>query len=131
MDVIVRTTAKGLFPFVLLLGIYIILHGHLTPGGSFPGGTIIAAGAALIVIAFGMKRLEKPISERRIHLIKGLAGVILVSVIVFESFVRGYLLPTGKAFEIWGAQQVLFLNIAGGVMVATALILIVFLIARM
>ncbi|RLE11536.1 hypothetical protein DRJ04_07885, partial [Candidatus Aerophobetes bacterium] len=40
MTRIVKTIAKFVMPPVVLFGIYMMLHGHLTPGGGFPGGVI-------------------------------------------------------------------------------------------
>jgi multicomponent Na+:H+ antiporter subunit B len=53
MTRIVRTAAGILFPFVLIFGFYIVAHGHLTPGGGFQGGAVIATGIVLLVAAFG------------------------------------------------------------------------------
>jgi multisubunit Na+/H+ antiporter MnhB subunit len=130
MDVIVRTIVKGLFPFIIIFGVYILLHGHLTPGGSFPGGVIIASGVALIAISFGLSKAERLIKEETSHIIEGLVALLLVLIVLFESFTRYTLMPTGRLFEIWSAPQVLLLNLTGGVMVSMALILIVFLIMK-
>jgi len=130
MDVIVRTVVKGLFPFVILFGVYVILHGHLTPGGSFPGGVIIASGIALLVISFDLKKAESVIKERAAHVFEGLAGLFLVFIILSLSPLRDILMPGGKAFELWSAQQVLLLNVVGGVMVSMALVTIVYLLMR-
>jgi len=130
MDIIVRTIVKGLFPFIMLFGVYILLHGHLTPGGSFPGGVIIASGVALIAISFGLRKAERVIKEETAHIIEGLVALLLVLIVLFESFARYVLMPTGMVFELWSAPQVLFLNLAGGVMVSMALILIIFLLMK-
>ncbi len=49
---LLRTGAKILFPLMLLLGIYVFVHGHLTPGGGFQGGAIIATGFLLMLITY-------------------------------------------------------------------------------
>lgn len=130
MDIIIRTITKGLFPFIILFGVYILFHGHLTPGGSFPGGVIIASGIALVAISFGLRKAERIVKEETAHIVEGLVALFLVLILLFESFVRNALMPTGKFFELWSAQQILFLNVIGGVMVSMALILIVFLMVR-
>ena len=43
---------------IFLYGIYIILHGHLTPGGGFAGGAIIAGAFILLILAFGSSALN-------------------------------------------------------------------------
>ncbi|NIO21424.1 MAG: hypothetical protein GTN76_11965 [Candidatus Aenigmarchaeota archaeon] len=130
MDVIIRTITKGLFPFIILFGVYILFHGHLTPGGSFPGGVIIASGVALLAISFGLRKAERIIKEDTAHIVEGLVALFLVFTILFESFIRGWLTPMGRVFEIWSAQQILLLNVVGGIMVSMALILIVFLLMK-
>ncbi len=62
MSKIVRTMARLLYPFVLAFGAYIVMHGHLTPGGGFQGGAVIASGLAMMVVAFG-RRSEKHVRE--------------------------------------------------------------------
>ncbi|NIO22534.1 MAG: hypothetical protein GTN38_00720 [Candidatus Aenigmarchaeota archaeon] len=130
MDIIIRTVTKGLFPFIILFGVYILFHGHLTPGGSFPGGVIIASGIALLAISFGLRKAERVIKEETAHIVEGLVALFLVLIVLFESFVRDILIPTGSVFELWSAQQILLLNVVGGMMVSMALILIVFLLMK-
>lgn len=130
MDVIVRTIVKSLFPFILVFGFFIIAHGHLTPGGSFPGGAIIATGFAMIAVAFGIRKAERLVTEKSLHVLEGVAALILVSLLLYESFIRGVLGPTGELFGLYSSPQILSLNIAGGLMVICALTLIVFLMTR-
>ena len=49
---ILKTGSYLLFPFMILFGMYIIVHGHLTPGGGFQGGAIIATGFLLMLISY-------------------------------------------------------------------------------
>ncbi|NJE30039.1 sodium:proton antiporter [Thermococcus sp. 18S1] len=49
--VIIKTTTKYLAALILTFGAYIILHGHLTPGGGFQGGAVFASGLALLIVA--------------------------------------------------------------------------------
>jgi multicomponent Na+:H+ antiporter subunit B len=130
MDVIIRTIVKGLFPFVILMGLFIIFHGHLTPGGSFPGGAIVASGFALVAVAFGIKSAERLISKKTAHLLEGLVAMILVILLLYESFIREYVVSEGEVFGFWSAPEILSLNIVGGIMVMCALILIVFLMIK-
>jgi len=130
MDVIIRTVTKGIFPFIVLLGLFIIFHGHLTPGGSFPGGAIVASGFALVAVAFGLKKAERLISEKTLHIIEGLVAMILVTLLLYESFMREHIGLTGNMFGLWSAPEILSLNVVGGLMVLCALTLIVFLMVK-
>ena len=58
-DPILRGTARVLVPVILLFGVYVILNGHLGPGGGFAGGAILGGGLILYVIAFGFEPLER------------------------------------------------------------------------
>ncbi len=59
MSVVVRTIARLLVPVALVFGTYVIMHGHLTPGGGFQGGAVAASALALIAVAFSAKDLER------------------------------------------------------------------------
>ena len=52
-DVILRYVASILIPIVFVFGIYVVLNGHLSPGGGFSGGAILGAGLILFSLAFG------------------------------------------------------------------------------
>jgi multicomponent Na+:H+ antiporter subunit B len=59
MSPIVKTITKFAFAPIFLFGSYIILHGHLTPGGGFQGGAIIGTLMALYLVAFGAMKWKK------------------------------------------------------------------------
>ena len=53
MSVIVRTTARMVAGFIFLYGIYVVSYGHLSPGGGFGGGVILACSFILLLLAYG------------------------------------------------------------------------------
>ena len=57
MDAIIKTTTRLLVPLIMVFGFYVSLHGHISPGGGFPGGVILASAFLLLVIAFTEKGL--------------------------------------------------------------------------
>lgn len=59
MSPIVKTITKFAFAPIFLFGAYIIIHGHLTPGGGFQGGAIIGTLMALYLVAFGATKWKK------------------------------------------------------------------------
>lgn len=63
MSRIVQTIAILLYPFCLVFGIYVVLHGHITPGGGFQGGAVMATGAALMIVAGLYRRQTDPAAE--------------------------------------------------------------------
>lgn len=62
-DVILQGTAFVLCPIIFIFGIYIILNGHLSPGGGFSGGAIMGSGLILYVNAFGFKKTQRFFDE--------------------------------------------------------------------
>jgi len=56
MSKIVRTVADVIYPFMAIFGVYLIIHGHLTPGGGFQGGAVVASAFAMILVAYGTTR---------------------------------------------------------------------------
>ncbi|SET06738.1 multicomponent Na+:H+ antiporter subunit B [Natronincola peptidivorans] len=58
-DLIVKTITRIIIPFIQVYGIYIVLHGHISPGGGFSGGAILGASLILYTLAFGYKDAAK------------------------------------------------------------------------
>ncbi|UCD28574.1 MAG: hypothetical protein JSV03_16075 [Planctomycetota bacterium] len=63
MSLIVKTITRLVTSFIMLFGIYIVLYGHVSPGGGFAGGVILAAGLILLLLAFGKERTLTVISH--------------------------------------------------------------------
>ena len=59
MTIIVKTISSWVKVLIVVFGVYIILFGHLTPGGGFAGGVILASSYILIMLAFGRKTAEE------------------------------------------------------------------------
>ena len=72
---IVSAGSKLIFPAIILLGAYVFIHGHLTPGGGFQGGTIIATGFLLMLIAYR----DFSISHNILSVIESFAGIGFVT----------------------------------------------------
>ncbi|MEA3491274.1 MAG: Na(+)/H(+) antiporter subunit B [Campylobacterota bacterium] len=71
---ILQVTAKLLFPIITLFGIYVMIYGHLSPGGGFQGGVIIASGVLLLLISYR----EFEVLHSLISILETLAGVSYV-----------------------------------------------------
>lgn len=63
-DLIVRTVTRIIIPFIQLYGIFIIMHGHISPGGGFSGGAILGASLILFTLAYGHKEAAKKMPHR-------------------------------------------------------------------
>ena len=73
---ILRAGSDLLFPLLLVAGLYIVIHGHLTPGGGFQGGVILAAAFFLPLLA----RPRTTPGHRWLMLIEGLAGASFITI---------------------------------------------------
>ena len=76
LSLIVRTVARLLVPFVQLFGLYVIMHGHSSPGGGFQGGVILGASAILLAVAFGVDVVRERVTLSALT-ISTSAGVLL------------------------------------------------------
>ena len=62
MTIIVKNISSFVKVLIFLFGMYIILFGHLTPGGGFAGGVIVASSYVLLMLAYGREFAEKNLS---------------------------------------------------------------------
>ena len=63
-DVILQRAAFILVPLILVFGVYIVLNGHLSPGGGFSGGAVLGSGLILYLNAFGFAKTERFFTEK-------------------------------------------------------------------
>jgi energy-converting hydrogenase B subunit I len=103
MSRIVRTAADILYPIILIFGLYIVAHGHLTPGGGFQGGAVIATGGALVIVAYNYKEVTGWLKKNVLmgQEVIGLFGFIGVGLLAFafgQVFFFNYLNASGSLF---------------------------------
>jgi multicomponent Na+:H+ antiporter subunit B len=75
-SIIITTVTRLLTPFIQLFGLYVIMHGHSSPGGGFQGGVILGAGFILIAVSFGISEARRRFSEGLIAVCSS-AGVLI------------------------------------------------------
>lgn len=63
-SVVVTTFARLVIPLTHLFALYVLVHGHESPGGGFQAGVILAAGYILMALAFGREQLDRHVNER-------------------------------------------------------------------
>jgi multisubunit Na+/H+ antiporter MnhB subunit len=129
MTVIVKKTTQLLAGLVFLYGIYIIVHGHLTPGGGFAGGVVIAGAFILVILAFGSDflNLQKEESGTTIRENVAVLIVLLLAVAGFFTGTRVFFnnfLPKGTVGELVSAGTLPLYNIFVGIEVASSIVII-------
>jgi len=116
MTLIVKTVTRLTVGLILLYGIYIVLHGHLTPGGGFAGGVIIALSFIQLMLAFGKEMALKKLSQLAASVLESLGAIMFLSIAVL-GFMGGYFffnffLQKGKPFDLFSAGIIPLCNIA-------------------
>ncbi len=121
-DVILQTVAKILVPPIIIFGIYVILGGHLGPGGGFSGGAVIGAGLILYVNAFGFAKTERFFTAKT-YKIMSFSALACYALAKSYSFYTGAnhiesVIPLGTPGAILSSGLILILNICVGIVVA-------------
>lgn len=120
-SLIVRTGSNLLFPFILLLGVYVFIHGHLTPGGGFQGGAVIASGYLLLYLAWPRRRVNRS-RFSAVESLSGLAFVVLglLGIVCGMGFLANFL-PLGTRNTLFSAGIIPIINVAIGLKVGSEL----------
>jgi len=145
MSKIVRTVTSITFPLAMIYGLYVIAHGHLTPGGGFQGGAIAASACAMVLVAFGSKWTIDKIKEKRLSVLESLGAIgfitlaflgLVFGVAFFNNFLTGSdflfgVIPaTGSGLADINTAGVLpLMNFAVGLKVIAGLFVIVLVMA--
>jgi multicomponent Na+:H+ antiporter subunit B len=118
---ILRAGTDLLFPLLLVVGLYIIAHGHLTPGGGFQGGVILASAFFVLVLA----RPARGLNHTAIAFIEGLAGAGFIGIGLWALWTEGaFLAPVlskGVLGELLSAGAFPLLSLAVGLKVGAEL----------
>jgi len=126
---IVKKVAQLMSGIIFMYGIYIVVHGHLTPGGAFAGGIILAGSFILLILAFGsevIKLRKEETGSSFTESVAILATIILATAGFFAGsmvFFNNYL-PKGTVGELVSAGAIPLYNIFIGVEVAAAIVTI-------
>ena len=75
-DLIIKTVCRLLIPFIQLFGLYVIAHGHYSPGGGFQGGVILGASIIVLAISHNLRTVVERMSEK-LDAVLCAAGVLI------------------------------------------------------
>jgi len=123
---ILVTASSLLVPTIFMLGVYIFMNGHLTPGGGFQGGAVIATGVVMMI----MSKPDIKFNHRLLEYVEAVSGVAYVILgllgLVFASgFLDNHVLPTGKFGTLLSAGIVPVIYVMIGLKVGSELTSIV------
>lgn len=121
-DAILQGITKILVPIIMIFGIYIILNGHLSPGGGFSGGAVIGAGLILYLNAFGFEKTERFFTEKTYKWVSFCALLFYCLAKSYSFYTGAHHLesgiPLGTPGAIVSSGLILPLNICVGMVVA-------------
>lgn len=114
-SLVLTTGCKFLFPLILLFGAYIFVHGHLTPGGGFQGGAIIASAFVLVYLGCRGRRIRENWSKS----VESLGGLLFVVLGLLGLTAAGHyflsnFLAKGELYTLFSAGIIPIIYIAIG-----------------
>ncbi|MBQ3587005.1 MAG: hypothetical protein II977_00410, partial [Oscillospiraceae bacterium] len=120
-DPIVKNVARFIIPFLMVFGVYLMLNGHLSPGGGFSAGAVMGASLILYSSAFGYKKISKVITEKFVKTVTLCSLLFYAGIKCYSFFTGANHIPTGIPLGTPGAilssGLILPLNIAVGLVV--------------
>lgn len=126
MSLIVQTVARLVAGMVFLYGWYIILHGHLTPGGGFAGGVIVAASFILVSLAFGSVENVEQHRYTFSSIFESIGGLAFISIglagyLAGYSFLNNLWAGFGQPLQLVSGGIIPLANVAIGIKVGAGL----------
>ena len=91
-SLIIETSVRLMLPFIQLFGLYVIVHGHYSPGGGFQGGVILGSSIILMAIAFDVQKTFRYLSERTNAVLANTGVLIYTGVGALAAILGGYFL---------------------------------------
>ena len=79
-DVITRTIVRLLVPFIQLFALYVVMHGHHSPGGGFQGGVMLGASFILLAITYDLETTLKRLGEKKNVILAGVGVFIYAGI---------------------------------------------------
>jgi multisubunit Na+/H+ antiporter MnhB subunit len=137
MSLIVKTIGGWVKVLIFLFGVYIVIFGHLTPGGGFAGGVILASCYILLMLAFGREQAEKNLPLSLVSRLDCLGAILFAFIAVvglafggsfFVNFLHQQYWP-GEPFALISAGTIPLCNIFIGLKVGASLFLVVFILS--
>ena len=125
LTVIAKVITQLVGPLAIIYGVYIVFHGHLTPGGGFAGGVMVASVFIMLSISHGYKFVEKKFSELGTVVVEGIGSLMFLFLALLGLVAAGTfflnVLPKGTPLQIISAGIIPLCNIAVALKVSAGL----------
>ena len=123
-NIIQRCGCDKVLPLCLVYICYVILHGHLSPGGGFQGGVLMVAAVTILYLGHGYETTTRTLSANFLHGAEGFASVMYVAlamlgVSIGAQFCQNILYKHGEIGDLYSAGTIFWMNITVGLKVLT------------
>ena len=123
-NIVLRCGADSLLPLMLVYMLYIIFHGHLSPGGGFQGGVLMVAAVTILYLGHGYETTTRTLSANFLHGAEGFASVMYVAlamlgVSIGAQFCQNILYKHGEIGDLYSAGTIFWMNLTVGLKVLT------------
>lgn len=123
-----RVAGAALLGPTMLVGLYVVAHGHLSPGGGFQGGVVLGTAIHLLYVAGSYPALHGMRDVRRFEVAEsvgaGAFAVVGVAALVVSVAFLANFLPFGSLRSLVSGGTVPLLNVAVGLEVASSIIVL-------
>ena len=114
-NIVPKCGADVLMPFAFVYIFYIILHGHLSPGGGFQGGILAVSVVVLLYMGYGMKTTREALVPEALRRLEGLALIIYVvlavnGILFAGQFCANYIFNNGHIGELHSAGTIALMD---------------------
>ncbi|MDD4909702.1 MAG: MnhB domain-containing protein [Candidatus Omnitrophica bacterium] len=124
MSLIVKTITRLTVGLILLYGIYIVSHGHVSPGGGFAGGVIIALSFVHLMLAYGKDVALRKLPKAAASFFEGMGAMLFLGIALL-GFTGGYFflnfISKGEPFRLFSAGIIPLCNVAISLKVGSGL----------
>jgi len=123
-DMVLEVVNRLLMPFIQLFGMYVLFHGHLSPGGGFSGGAIIGSSLILYSLTFRFARVKHRLDHDTSVFFEAAGALIYVALGLVGLFF-GYnfltnrgVFPLGVPGQLWSSGMILVITLGLGAKVS-------------
>ena len=128
-DKIVKSITRLIIPFIQVYGVFIILHGHVSPGGGFSGGALFGTSLILFTLVFGMLPAKKKFSHRASEIAESGGILLFMGIGIIGMVLTGKFLtnveagfPIGEPGELLSGGMIPLLMIGIGIKVTSTMV---------
>lgn len=123
---VIQRSADAILPMGMVYMFYIILHGHLSPGGGFQGGVLVVGVILLLYFGHGYETTTRAISFNLLHDTEGFASVFYVALAMMgvatgAQFCQNILYRVGNIGDLYSSGTIFWMNVTVGVKVLTGI----------